>query len=482
MNRYLRFVLKYIFPLIALIGILGVSACAEGSPYPEDMWTRNIYPGATLTFDLGSPTYMWHNLYVENINGVLSGNVTGTGVPGRLVQWVGASIIANATNTDIEVANAVGAAHTQNTDTILTTDGATQLIDAGLLENDLNTDRWLFYDSNTFLGIDVAGDDALAHTGGNEGEENTIIGYQAGYDITTGYSNTVIGHQSGDSLTSGYNNAFFGADAGQDVTTGDSNVAIGDQAMMNVDDVANTVVGRGAMGVADGGYNTAVGLQTMSDSSGSGNTAIGAWAGQSNVGDDNVFLGYRAGEDNIGDDKLYIDNTNTATPLIYGDFASDYVNINGDLYFTIAGSGLPYGDIYSNTLNNVVCTNQNQWYQIPFDVVGASNLTTPSIANDDIAIVKTGTYLISVAVSKYCATANDFEYALFLNNGATQIPNMLILETTLAGTKSASSAATGIYATLTAGDTVELWVRCTDLAGRTITITHADMNLTMVGR
>jgi len=60
MNRYLRFVLKYIFPLIALIGILGVSACAEGSPYPEDMWTRNIYPGLPNTYNVGSEVYPYH--------------------------------------------------------------------------------------------------------------------------------------------------------------------------------------------------------------------------------------------------------------------------------------------------------------------------------------------------------------------------------------------------------------------------------------
>lgn len=338
--KYPRFFFRFIFPLIALVSILGVSACTQTSPYPEDMWTQNIYPGISNTYNVGSPTYMYANGYFTNlfVGGLPVGdNVTGTGTVGRLVQWSGVSSIANATNTDVQVANAVGAAHTQNTDwTLRIAAGGVNLINNGLLVNDLHTDRWLFSDTNTFLGVGVLDAGTLAHTGGNEGYENTVIGYESGYELSTGYSNTVIGHQAGDSLTTGYENTFIGADAGQRTTIGSSNVAVGDQALMNidVDDVANTAVGTGAMAVADGGYNTAVGLQTMADSSGSGNTAIGAWAGQSNIGDDNVFLGYRAGENNVASDKLYIDNSNIADPLIYGDFASDYVNINGDLGVT----------------------------------------------------------------------------------------------------------------------------------------------------
>jgi hypothetical protein len=34
-------------------------------------------------------------------------------------------------------------------------------------------------------------------------------------------------------------------------------------------------------------------------------------------------LGILAGSQETGSNKLYIDNTNTTTPLIYGDFSSD---------------------------------------------------------------------------------------------------------------------------------------------------------------
>lgn len=439
-----------------MIGILAIVGCSEGSPLPEDLWTLNIYPGRTLTYNLGSPAYIWHNLYVENINGVLSGNVTGTGIPGRLAQWVGASIIANATNTDAQVVAAVANSHTQNTDIILHGSGVPHLFDAGYLDDDLRTDRWLHEDTNTFLGVNVIGADNLAHTGGVEGYENTAVGYMALNNITTSYYNVAVGSRALGGLT-----------------TGQYNTAVGMMALNNI---------------TTGQFNTACGMQALDKNDGSYNTALGLFAGSNNlIGDGNVFLGSKAGEDELGSNKLYIDNTDDATPLIYGDFSTDDVKINGDfqvtedLYFPTAGGGLPYGDIYSNTSNDVVCTVQNQWYQLSFNVAGVSNLTTISVANSDITVAKTGVYMIGFYNSKYCATANDFEYAIFLNNGATQIPNMVILETTLAGTKSASSAATGLY-TLTAGDTVELWVRCTDAANKTMTITHADMNITMIGR
>jgi hypothetical protein len=55
-------------------------------------------------------------------------------------------------------------------------------------------------------------------------------------------------------------------------------------------------------------------------------------AGYNNLtGSRNVFLGYKAGYNETGSDKLYIENSDIATPLIYGDFATNYLRINGNL-------------------------------------------------------------------------------------------------------------------------------------------------------
>ena len=65
------------------------------------------------------------------------------------------------------------------------------------------------------------------------------------------------------------------------------------------------------------------------------NTSVGFETGANNLtGSGNVFLGYQAGYNETGSNKLYIDNSNTSTPLIYGDFDTDKVTINGDMTVT----------------------------------------------------------------------------------------------------------------------------------------------------
>ena len=71
------------------------------------------------------------------------------------------------------------------------------------------------------------------------------------------------------------------------------------------------------------------------------NTGLGYRAGASNItGNRNLFLGYNAGVNETGSDTLYISNSNTATPLIKGNFDSTggysgIVKINGD--FLLSG-------------------------------------------------------------------------------------------------------------------------------------------------
>ena len=48
----------------------------------------------------------------------------------------------------------------------------------------------------------------------------------------------------------------------------------------------------------------------------------------------NIFIGYQAAYNDNTDNKLYIENSNSATPLIYGVFDNDLIKINGDLTVT----------------------------------------------------------------------------------------------------------------------------------------------------
>jgi len=60
------------------------------------------------------------------------------------------------------------------------------------------------------------------------------------------------------------------------------------------------------------------------------------------TGSGNVFLGYTAGYNETGSNKLYIDNSNTATPLIYGEFDNNILTINGNLEVIGPYEGLVY--------------------------------------------------------------------------------------------------------------------------------------------
>jgi hypothetical protein len=65
---------------------------------------------------------------------------------------------------------------------------------------------------------------------------------------------------------------------------------------------------------------------------GSRNTILGTEAGQNGTNySDNVFIGYQAGANETGSGKLYIENSNSATPLIGGDFTANTVTIGGTL-------------------------------------------------------------------------------------------------------------------------------------------------------
>jgi hypothetical protein len=120
--------------------------------------------------------------------------------------------------------------------------------------------------------------------GGTENDTATYFGQDAGFSNTTGYDNTYLGYQSGYSNIGGWGNTFVGFQAGF---------------MIDNNGIWNTFLGAGA-----GGYG-----------GGSNNVCIGTWAGT-----------YENGSN-----KLYIANSDTTTPLIYGEFDNQILGINGKL-------------------------------------------------------------------------------------------------------------------------------------------------------
>jgi len=206
--------------------------------------------------------------------------------------------------------------------------------------------------ANTLIGEEAGysitssgGNTFLGYRSGrlNTAFANTFVGNYAGSSNTTGGS-VFIGDYAGSSNTTGYNNVFVGGGAGLENTIGFLNTFVGDGAgSSNLDGYSNTFIGRnsGVLNVT-GKDNVYLGLAAgRANTGGSYNTIIGSGAGYNATGSYNVFLGYNAGYNETGSDRLYIDNLNTSTPLIYGEFDNNLVRINGnfDVTGTISGNG-----------------------------------------------------------------------------------------------------------------------------------------------
>lgn len=134
----------------------------------------------------------------------------------------------------------------------------------------------------------------------------------------TNSNNISIGNSSGSSLTSSSTaNVFIGDGAGSSAGAVSDNTFIGNSAGLYNYGTGNTMLGAGtgwSSGGGGGNYNTYIGLR----------------AGYSGVGSSNVMIGYLAGQNTSGSNQLVISNSNTATPLIGGDFSAKTLTINGN--------------------------------------------------------------------------------------------------------------------------------------------------------
>ncbi|MFN4985779.1 MAG: tail fiber domain-containing protein [Ignavibacteria bacterium] len=186
--------------------------------------------------------------------------------------------------------------------------------------------------------------------------QNTAVGLSSMQSITSGTRNTAMGYQSLQSSTTATGNTAIGMEAGKALTTGNFNVALGAYALGgSLDAFNNVVVGSYASRVAtNAGYNVVMGYDAAGvHTSGSSNTLlgygvastlttggtnviVGATAGSKIVGGSgNVILGSSAGPTGNVSNALYIDNTETNSPLIYGNFSTDQLTFNGHVEVAI---------------------------------------------------------------------------------------------------------------------------------------------------
>jgi trimeric autotransporter adhesin len=203
------------------------------------------------------------------------------------------------------------------------------------------------------------------------GIENTAMGFNALVENTSGGKNTAIGFNSLSNNKTGEKNTAIGHIALRGNFSGNSNTAIGTQALLNCQTcsnnvgigintgstlssgIFNTFIGQSAGSANNGNYNTAIGSNALfSNNPGSQNVALGTDAGRNSTGSRNVFVGYQAGYNETGSDKLYIENSNSGSPLVFGDFAVNYFKANA--FFQVADSNVLF-----NAAGNIPVTPAN---------------------------------------------------------------------------------------------------------------------------
>jgi len=138
----------------------------------------------------------------------------------------------------------------------------------------------------------------------------------------------------------------MGSSALRSATSGSANIAIGYKSMYL------------SGSVPTGSSNVAIGSESLRAAVGADqNVCIGTNAGYAVVsGDANVMIGYEAGKAETGSNKLYIENSSSTTPLIYGEFDNDKVQINSAHASNDALTVSSTSGSYSGTAVNVTTT------------------------------------------------------------------------------------------------------------------------------
>lgn len=183
--------------------------------------------------------------------------------------------------------------------------------------------------NNVFIGTVTGG----ANT---TGANNTYVGWAAAPNNTIGEYNTMLGRSAGALTTTAWYNTFVGGLVGTKTTTGSQNTFVGFGAgAENITGGNNTVSGWGAGGLFNAWGNTIYGTKAGNQLVGDGNTVVGQNAGYK-AGSGNIMIGNNAGYNETGNNKLFIDvvtdanvASQAANPLIWGDFATDQLKLQG---------------------------------------------------------------------------------------------------------------------------------------------------------
>lgn len=142
--------------------------------------------------------------------------------------------------------------------------------------------------------------------------------------------------------------------------------------------------------------------------------------------------------------------------------------VYGDLNFMPLSGGLEFGEIYvsGNMTADVTIVAQDTWTQVTdFNVNGEFNNVSPDHTNDHVTVHSDGVFRtycdnLTVYLNEELADITA-QFMLRTNNGGTDLRNTLAAEHMFQDTYTSVSGVAGLNS-LSAGDTVELWVKNLD--------------------
>jgi len=219
--------------------------------------------------------------------------------------------------------------------------------------------------------------------------------FNANGGVEVGESVQVIGRAASIGITdtdlqswgSNGNEIAIGTGSPLAISTGSDNIAIGAGSQSQNDTgIDNVSVGSGTLTSNQAGQkNTAIGHKAgFSVTSGSYNVLIGHGAGYNlETGESNVFLGNDAGFNETGSNKLYIGG---GTPLIYGEFDNNIVNINGTL------SATTYDNLPGSSSANCFTT----FYVTNISGCSPVNVLSPLNVKDGLSVTGNSTFTSQV--------------------------------------------------------------------------------------
>lgn len=218
----------------------------------------------------------------------------------------------------------------------------------------LNTGNSVFIGDSAGFNDDKVGNSNVligtsAGLNGINARRNVGVGYQALRGNVNDVDNIGIGNYAGRSGVSARRNISIGQGALLNNTIGDNMVAIGHHALESHNNRNSTAaIGNYALRNDVTGQNTlAIGTRALGSSTGIINgVAVGYQSGMQNTGNSSTYLGCEAGSSNSSGNRMYIDNQFSLTPLLFGNFASNALTLNGSVLIT--------GDVdYVGTLTDI---------------------------------------------------------------------------------------------------------------------------------